>query len=46
LLKTDLSVLPPVQNVSEDIEKFEEIYEIITKSMEELETLSAAKDLR
>jgi hypothetical protein len=46
MLKTDLSVLAPVHNVSEDVEKFEETYEIISKTMEELDALSAAKDLR
>jgi len=46
LLKTDFSVLAPPHNVSEDVEKFEEIFEIIAKTMQELDTLSAAKDLQ
>ncbi len=46
LLKEDFSVLAPRHNVTEDIAKFEEMYEIISKAMEELDTLSAAKDLQ
>ena len=46
MLKIDFSVLAPSHNVSEDVEKFEEIFEIIAKTMQELDTLSAAKDLQ
>jgi hypothetical protein len=46
LLKEDLAVLAPSHNISEDVEKFEELHKIITKTMEELDSLSAAKDLQ
>jgi hypothetical protein len=46
LLKSDLSVLSPAYNLSEDVEKFEEMYKIINKTMDEIDILYAAKDLR
>jgi hypothetical protein len=46
MLKVDLTVVSPRYNVSEDIEKFEEVYEIINKTKDEVDILSASKDLK
>ena len=46
LLKVDLAVLAPAYNVSQDVEKFEKMFETITKLMDEIDILYASKDLR
>ena len=46
MLKVDFSVQAPAYNVSEDVEKFDEMYEIIAKTKDEVDILSSAKDLK
>jgi hypothetical protein len=46
MLKVDFTVQAPAYNVSEDVEKFDEMYETIAKTKDEVDILSAAKDLK
>ena len=46
LLNLDLSVLAPASNVTEDVQKFEEINEQINKTIEEVDILFSAKELK
>jgi hypothetical protein len=39
LQKVDLTIQNPVHNVSMDVEKFDEMYETITKTMDEIDII-------
>jgi hypothetical protein len=44
--KVDLTVQSPLHNVSMDAEKFDEMYEIIAKTMDEIDIYQSTKDLK
>lgn len=45
LLKDDFSVVAPAYNVSNDVENFEKMEELLNKTIEEVDILFSAKDL-